>query len=235
MKKQTPHLGNYVAYYRVSTARQGASGLGLEAQKTTVKNHLNGGDWKIVGEFTELESGKKSDRQRPELSKAIALAEKENATLVVAKLDRLTRNVSFLSKLLDNKVQVICCDVPQMGNPATTKYMLQILASTAEFEAEQISMRTKAALSAAKKRGVNLGAPDPKIGSPIGVQVRQKKADAYAAEVYKIILELQKFGCDTLQKICHGLEARGVQTPTGKSKWYPSSVKNLIGRIKNVR
>ena len=146
--------GGFVAYYRVSTGRQAKSGLGIEAQRQAVANYLNGGNWKIIAEFTEVESGKRSDR--PQLDAALAAARARRVPLVVTKVDRLTRSVSFLSRLLDAGVDVRFADLPTLEG-ATGKFMLQQMAAIAELEAGMISARTKAALAAAKKRGVVLG------------------------------------------------------------------------------
>jgi DNA invertase Pin-like site-specific DNA recombinase len=145
------HRGRFVAYYRVSTAEQGRSGLGLDAQQAAVLNYLNGGTWQLVGEFTEVESGRKTER--PELAKALALCRKHNATLVIARLDRLARNVHFISGLMETKVKFVACDMPE-----ATPFMLHIYAAVAQEEARAVSARTKAALAAAKQRGVRLGA-----------------------------------------------------------------------------
>ena len=146
--------GGFIAYYRVSTGRQGKSGLGIEAQRAAVATYLNGGDWRIVAEFTEVESGKRSDR--PELDKALAAARLHRSPLVVSKVDRLTRSVSFLSRLLDAGVDVRFADLPQIEG-ATGRFMLQQMVAVAELEAGMISKRTKDALAAAKRRGVKLG------------------------------------------------------------------------------
>jgi DNA invertase Pin-like site-specific DNA recombinase len=145
------HRGKFVAYYRVSTARQGLSGLGLEAQQAAVQNYLDGGSWELIGEFTEVESGRKTER--PELANALALCKKHNATLVIARLDRLARNVHFISGLMETKVKFVACDMPE-----ATPFMLHIYAAVAQEEARAVSARTKAALAAAKQRGVRLGA-----------------------------------------------------------------------------
>ena len=126
------HRGRFVAYYRVSTAKQGFSGLGLEAQRAAVQNYLNGGTWELVGEFTEVESGRKSER--PELAKALALCKKHKATLVIARLDRLARNVHFISGLMETKVKFVACDMP-----GATPFMLHIYAAVAQEEARAIS------------------------------------------------------------------------------------------------
>ena len=145
------HRGQFVTYYRVSTDKQGRSGLGLEAQQAAVRNYLDGATWELVGEFTEVESGRKSER--PELARALALCKKRKATLVIARLDRLARNVHFISGLMEAKVKFVACDMPE-----ATPFMLHIYAAVAQKEARAISARTKAALAAAKQRGVRLGA-----------------------------------------------------------------------------
>src|SRR6516165_10069055 len=149
----SPHYGKFVAYFRVSTDRQGKSGLGLEAQRETVMNYLNGGRWTLVGEFTEVESGKRADR--PELEKALAACKKQKAKLVIAKLDRLSRNLAFIATLMESGVEFVAVD-----NPHANKLTIHILAAVYQHEREMISERTKAALAAAKKRGQRLGNPD---------------------------------------------------------------------------
>ena len=167
------HHGKYVAYYRVSTDRQGKSGLGLEAQKAAVADRLNGGRWQLVAEFVEVESGKRASR--PKLDVAIAACKKHKAKLIVAKLDRLSRNVAFLLKLIDAGVEVLFADLPEL-NGAMGKFVLITMANVAELEAGLISERTKAALKAAKARGVRLGVmglrslPQNTMRKPFGEQ-----------------------------------------------------------------
>ena len=230
----TPHSGKFVAYYRVSTQRQGQSGLGLEAQQETVRQHLNGGDWELVGEFTEIESGRKVMRDRPELQKAIEVCQAEGATLVAAKVDRITRNLGFLTRILDSNVDIIFCDIPQMSNPAQNKFILQLMANVAEYESNIIGARTKDALAAAKARGVKLGTRDPKKISKLASKERMAKADQFALEVGPIIEELQKYGCVTLQQIAKGLMARGQKTPRKNTEWHASNVKNVITRYEKL-
>ena len=143
----------FVAYLRVSTQRQGYSGLGLEAQREIIQNYL--GDTKPIFEFTEVESGRKTDKGRPKLKEALSLCRTYGAKLIVAKLDRLARNVSFLSALLESDVEIVFCDFPQAN-----KMVLHILASISQYEAELISTRTKQALAAKKARGCKLGNPE---------------------------------------------------------------------------
>ena len=146
--------GGFIAYYRVSTSKQGKSGLGIEAQRKAVAAYLNGGNWRIIAEFTEIESGKRPDR--PALEKALTAARVHQVPLVVAKVDRLTRSVAFLSRLLEAGVDVRFADLPMIEG-ATGKFLLQQMAAVAELEAGMISARTKAALAAARRRGVKLG------------------------------------------------------------------------------
>src|SRR5258708_2007073 len=142
--------GKFVSYLRVSTARQGASGLGLEAQRAAVTGYLNGGEWTLVQELVEVESGKRNDRSV--LAEALRLCRKHKATLVIAKLDRLARNVAFISNLMKSGVEFVAVDMP-----SANRFVVHILAAVAEQEAEAISKRTKAALAAAKARGTQLG------------------------------------------------------------------------------
>src|SRR5215207_4627522 len=146
--------GKFVSYLRVSTQEQGRSGLGLEAQRKAVADHLNGGRSELKAEFVEVESGKRGDR--PELAKAMAACRVHRATLVIAKLDRLSRNQAFLMSLRDAGVEFICADMPQAN-----RMTIGIMAAVAEGEAEMISARTKAALAAAKARGKALGRARP--------------------------------------------------------------------------
>src|SRR6476659_8403744 len=145
-----PHQGKFVAYFRVSTDKQGKSGLGLEAQRKSVLDYLDGGRWSLVAEFTEIESGKRNDR--PELEKALAACKKQKAKLVIAKLDRLSRNLAFIAALMDSGVEFVAVD-----NPHANKLTVHILAAVAQHEREIIGQRTRDALQAAKARGKKLG------------------------------------------------------------------------------
>src|SRR6478672_1314287 len=147
------HSGKWVSYLRVSTDRQGDSGLGLEAQRKAVADYLNGGKWTLAAEFVEIESGKRSDN-RPQLAAAFAACKKQRAKLVVAKLDRLSRNMAFIAAMMDSGVEFVAVD-----NPHATRLTLHILAAVAEHERMMISQRTKAALAAAKANGRKLGGP----------------------------------------------------------------------------
>jgi DNA invertase Pin-like site-specific DNA recombinase len=171
-----PSTGNFVAYYRVSTQRQGRSGLGLQAQQDAVRNHLNGGDWRIVGEFKEIESGNRKDR--PKLADALAACRVHGAKLLIAKLDRLARNVAFVSALMEAGVEFEAVDFPQVN-----RLTIHILAAVAEHEAKAISDRTKAALAAAKRRGVKLGSY--RAGARLTAKARQAGADARVEQANK--------------------------------------------------
>jgi DNA invertase Pin-like site-specific DNA recombinase len=220
--------GGFIAYYRVSTGKQGKSGLGIEAQRQAVANYLNGGNWRIIGEFTEVESGKRSDR--PELDKALAAARVHQVPLVVAKVDRLTRSVAFLSRLLEAGVDVRFSDLPAIEGP-TGRFMLQQLVAVAELEAGMISARTKAALAAAKRRGVKLGGDR---GARLTAKARaagraalQAQARARATDLLPTIKELQAAGCESLRAIAAALEKRGIPAARGGT-WSAIQVARLL-------
>jgi DNA invertase Pin-like site-specific DNA recombinase len=221
--------GRFVAYYRVSTGKQALSGLGLEAQKNAVADYLNGGRWTLLDEFTEVESGKLSNR--PELTKALALCRLQNATLVVAKLDRLARNLHFLSGLMESGVEFVACDLP-----TANRLTIHVLAAVAEAEALAISQRTKAALAAAKARGVVLGgdrggltAAVRERGRKRGLQVRKQRAEQRAADLLPIIEAIRQQGAISLQDIANGLNERGIPTSYG-GNWQPTQVMRVLAR-----
>ena len=223
--------GKYINYLRVSTDRQGKSGLGLEAQREAIDNFINGGKWALLREFVEIESGKKNDR--PELKAALELCRKTGAKLVIAKLDRLARNVAFISNLMETNVDFVACDFPEAN-----RLTIHILAAVAEHEREMISKRTKEALQAAKARGVTLGSPanlkpvDAERGRQLGVQERILKADLFAREQYPDIQKFREQGL-SLNAIAAKLNEDGVLTARGKiGSWTASTVKNVIIRMK---
>ena len=223
-----------IAYYRVSTKKQGESGLGLEAQKNTINQFLASSPYELVSEYVEIESGRKTDKRRPQLRAALEQCEREGATLMIAKLDRLTRNVGFLTTLLDRQVPIMALDMPNLQDPAMSRFILQLMANVAELERAQISERTKKALAARKARGMSLGSPTPANGAQAGGLVTADQANEFASQVYPVIQELKKFGCATLAKIAQGLSARGISTATGKKAWSISAVRNVVNRAEGA-
>jgi DNA invertase Pin-like site-specific DNA recombinase len=222
--------GKFVCYYRVSTGRPGKSGLGQRAAVTT---YLNGGDWQIVDEFTEVESGKKSDR--PALDKALATARLHRASLVVSKVDRLTRSVAFLSRLLEAGVDVRFADLSQIEG-ATGRFLLQQMVALAELEAGVISARTKAVLAAVKKRGTKLGGnrgvkPTAKMRA-LSKAALQQRADARAAaDIGPTIKSLQAAGKTSLRAIAEGLNDQDIPKARGQGKWSAVQVARILERL----
>lgn len=215
----------FVAYYRVSTARQGKSGLGLDAQKAAVASYVLGKGGEVAAEFIEAESGKNNDR--PELQKALAEAKQVGAVLLIAKLDRLARNVAFISNLLEGGVEVTAADMPEAN-----RFMLHVMAAVAEHEGQAISERTKAALAAAKTRGVKLGWAMPERkqeqqrASARSAAVRKAKAATFAVNILPAIRSLQEQGL-SLRGVAQALNDRGVKTARG-GQWYATTVRNII-------
>jgi len=216
----------FVSYLRVSTERQGASGLGLEAQRAAVSAHAAGrGD--LVAEFVEIESG--TNNARPELQRALQEAKRQGAVLVIAKLDRLARNVAFIAKLLESGADIEAADLP-----GANKFLLHIMAAVAEQEASAISARTKAALQAAKARGVALGAANAVVrdalqaAQPRAIETRKAKADAHAATVRPILEDYQRKGL-SLRAMAEELNRRGMPTARG-GQWYAATIRNALQR-----
>lgn len=214
--------GKFVAYYRVSTKRQGVSGLGLEAQREAVARYLNGGDWELVGEFTDVESGKNDDR--PELAKAIAQAKKARATLVIAKLDRLSRKLSFVASLMDSGVKFVAVD-----NPQANELTIHILAAVAQAERKAISERTRAALAAAKARGVKLGNPQLSKARRKAQDAIRTSSERFAENVMPLIEQIQASGLTSLRQIAGALNARGIKTRRG-AEWTAAAVSRVLDR-----
>lgn len=222
--------GRFISYLRVSTTKQGIDGLGIEAQKKAIADFLNGGRWKVLDEFVEVESGKRDDN-RPQLQAAIAVCKRKRATLLIAKLDRLSRNVAFIANLMESGVEFIAADMPHAN-----KLTVQIMAAMAEYEREMISKRTKDALAAAKARGVRLGNPYGLSQDAMGKGVeaakaaRIRKADAYAESVRDIITECREQGL-SLNAIARKLADEGEPTPRGGYAWTPTTVRNALARM----
>ena len=214
-------MTDFVAYARVSTAKQGRSRLGLEAQEAAIHAFMREGDRLLTPIYVEVESGKGSDR--PELAKALRHAKLTGATLLVAKLDRLSRNVAFISQLMEAKVDFIACD-----QPSATPLTIHIYAAMAEHERKLISERTKAALKASKERGTRLGGfRGVKVNSALGTLARQAKARAFNERVREAIHELQAQGIMGLSDLAAGLNERGVRTSRGGT-WKATQVARVI-------
>lgn len=211
----------FISYLRVSTTRQGQSGLGLDAQRGAVAKFLKGEE--PVSEYVEVESGRKSSR--PKLTAAIAEAKARKATLVVAKLDRLARNARFLLEVVESGVNVVFCELPEVPAGAFGKFMLSVMAAVAELESGLISERTKAALAVAKKRGTKLG----KHGK---VLAKKSKADAKvrAEEWREIFVECYRDGCRSSAVFAAMLNKRGYKTENGK-RWHPATARRVMERL----
>jgi DNA invertase Pin-like site-specific DNA recombinase len=223
--------GKFVGYIRVSTQKQGKSGLGLDAQREAIAGYLNGGRWKLVGEYVEVESGKRSDR--PELAKALALCRLHRATLLIAKLDRLARNVAFIANLMEAGVKFVAVDLPE-ANELT----VHIMAAMAQHEAKMISERTRVALAQAKARGTALGgltmsadrwARVASKGRRAGTQKRSEMASKWSADVLPIIDDIRQSGAVSLREIAAGLNERGIQTRRG-GDWTAVQVQRVLQR-----
>ena len=216
--------GKFVAYYRVSTARQGRSGLGLEAQKAAVMDWLNSGDWQLVAEHQDVESGKSAGRAG--LQAALEACRLRGATLVIAKLDRLSRDAAFLLALQNGGVKFTAVDMPE-ANEIT----VGIMAVVAQAERKMISTRTKAALTAAKARGQVLGGyrGGKKPDHQEGVKALKQQADAFAARVLPLVQEMRGQGF-SLNKIAERLQAGGVETARG-GLWTADAVKRVMARV----
>lgn len=219
-----------IAYYRVSTEGQGKSGLGLDAQCQAVRSLCDSRGWQVIAEHTEVESGKRNDR--PELATAMHAAKVTGSVLVVAKLDRLSRSVAFLSALQDSGARFIAADMPE-ANELT----VHIMAAVAQAERKAISTRTRDALLQVKARGIKLGNPNGAAalrragkGNGDAVEAIKGKADAFAADLQSVLEDIRRSGVRSLGGIAGELNARHIQTARG-GKWHASSVKNLLDRL----
>jgi DNA invertase Pin-like site-specific DNA recombinase len=238
-----PAAPSFVAYYRVSTDQQGRSGLGLEAQKATVASYISSSHGKIGAEFEEVESGSRDDR--PQLVLALAACRTRRATLILAKLDRLARNTSFLLSVVRGAgdAGVVFCDLPQLPPGPGGAFILTMFAAVAELERGLISQRTKAALTAVKARGTWIsksGRVCTRLGSPrlvkgfdavisrAGRAAQTVRSRGHAADVRPIIDEARNAGANSLRKIAAALTARGIQPPSGGECWYASQVRRIL-------
>lgn len=226
----------FVSYLRVSSRAQGDSGLGIEAQRADVARHVAACTGSVIAEYVEVESGKKSDR--PKLAEALALVRASRATLIVAKMDRLARNVAFLSTLMESGVDFLAVD-----NPHATRLTVHILAAVAEFEREMIVKRTSAALAQAKLRGVALGSRRPGhwagredqrhrgavLGARRAAARHRQRADAAAQDIAPLVVQLRSEG-QSLSAVARTLNARGIPTRRG-CRWTPTGVGNVLRRL----
>jgi DNA invertase Pin-like site-specific DNA recombinase len=219
--------GKWISYLRVSTSRQGKSGLGLEAQRQQVADFLNGGNWQLVKEYVEVESGKNTDR--PVLAEALKACRLYGAKLIIAKIDRLSRDAHFLLGLEKAGVDFVAADMPNAN-----RLTVGIMAMLAEEERRMISARTKAALAAAKRRGIKLGGF--RAGATLTAKARKagheanaQRAASRAADLAPAIAELQAAGAESLQAIADGLNGRGIPAARG-GKWSATQVMRAMSR-----
>ena len=220
-------MPKFVAYFRVSTTKQGIAGLGMEAQRAAVMAYL--GDQDPLASYIEVESGRRADR--PELRRALDHCRRDRATLTVAKLDRLARNVAFISSLMESGVDFVAVDFPQAN-----RLTLHLLAAVAEHEREMTSTRTKAALAAARARGVRLGGPQ--FTTPEGAREQSRlanaawctEADGRAAALRATVERVMATGIQSYKELAEVLNARGVRTPRGRS-WHGSTARLLLLRL----
>ena len=219
----SPHQGKFVAYFRVSTDKQGKSGLGLEAQREAVIAYLNGGRWSLVQEFVEVESGKRNDR--PQLTAALAACKKHKSRLVIAKLDRLSRNWPSSLRSWIPGVEFVAVD-----NPHANKLTVHILAAVAQHERELIAQRTREALRAAKARGKKLGNPRLAAARKRAVDGNKASAAQYAANILPVIRQIQASGVKSLRGVARALAARGIATARGGA-WTPVQVSDILRRV----
>jgi DNA invertase Pin-like site-specific DNA recombinase len=217
-----------VAYVRVSTATQSRSGLGIDAQREALARFAQAEGFELSRVFVEVETGKGSDalERRPQLAAALAEARRKRCPVAVAKLDRLSRDVHFISGLMAHRVPFL---VAELG-PDVDPFILHLFAALAEKERAMIGARTKAALAAAKARGVKLGGPKLAQARKAALETIGAAADSHAANVLPIIREIRKAGATTLREIAEALNARGVQTARG-GQWHATTVSNVLARV----
>lgn len=239
-----------VLYLRVSTKRQGQSGLGIASQRRIGQEMAKRKGLKIVAEFEEHESGKRTTARRPALREALDFCGEKNTILVIARMDRLTRNFTFLSKLVEaaerDGIGIVACDVPEMDDPGVSKFMWRMLASVAEMESDRISKRTREGFKEAKQRGVKLGSPEINKTQKLGAKAFKKHTRDFALEIMPVIEEIEEAGIKSYRGIARALNSRGIDTYQSKTaretgneakrgmKWTGQTVKNVLTR-KDVR
>lgn len=205
----------YVTYYRVSTDKQGRSGLGLDAQRVAVSQFLAARPATVVAEFVEVESGGKDDR--PRLLEALATCQRAKAALLIAKLDRLARSVAFVARLMDGDTEFVAVDMPH-----ASRFVLHIMAAVAEHERQIIGERTRAALGAAKARGVRLGANGAALA-----ELHKASAAAHAKEIFPAIVAARRLGARTTRQLAESLNGMGISSREG-GRWHPASVARVL-------
>ena len=215
----------FIAYYRVSTEKQGKSGLGLEAQRESVLKHVEQEGGTLIAEYSDVISG--ASEAREQLDAALRRCEREKATLIISKLDRLARKLSFLAKFIESKVPLVVAELPHAN-----KMLLQMMAVFAEAERDMVSQRTKDALAAAKKRGVVLGNPKLADARVTAAKAREQQADEFALQHYDNFRRMKENGYG-LAKIAELLNDAGRYGPRG-GRWYPTSVSNLMSRAERL-
>lgn len=211
-----------VFYLRVSTVKQGADGNGIQHQMTVVNRYAEANGGEIVGQFIEVESGGKTDSERPQLAAALEKCKKENAVLVCSKIDRLSRNAEFLLRLMNSRVEFVCCDIPNCD-----RFTISLFAILAEKEKNMISERTKNALKMVKARGIKLGNPNPELSVIKMNEGARKGRIDFKNKIIPIINEIKSTGIKTLQGMADCLNRRGISTRNGK-QWYPTQIRNLL-------
>jgi DNA invertase Pin-like site-specific DNA recombinase len=224
---QLSMIKKFIGYYRVSTKMQGIDGNGMSSQRDIVRRFVESQNGVLEKEFSEVESGKWTDDERPQLAAALEYAKKINGTVAIAKLDRLGRNAEFLLRLQNSGADFVACDCP-----SADKFTIGILALLAQRERELISERTRLGLAAAKAKGIKLGNPNPQ-NALAAMKVANKTAKVeFAVKVFPIIQEIKSAGVSTLRGICECLNRRGIPTRNGKN-WYPATVRNIL-KIQNA-
>ena len=202
--------------------KQGADGNGIQHQMTVVNRYAEANGAEIVGQFIEVESGGKTDSERPQLAAALEKCKKENAVLVCSKIDRLSRNAEFLLRLMNSRVEFVCCDIPNCD-----RFTISLFAILAEKEKNMISERTKNALKMVKSRGIKLGNPNPELSVIKMNEGARKGRIDFKNKIIPIINEIKITGIKTLQGVADCLNRRGISTRNGK-QWYPTQIRNLL-------
>ncbi|MCS3747794.1 DNA invertase Pin-like site-specific DNA recombinase [Xanthomonas arboricola] len=215
-------MTSFIGYYRVSTQVQRRSGLGLAAQSTSVIDYVRTVSGDLVGAFEDVESGGRSDRTG--LANALQACRQQRATLVIAKLDRLSRNLSFIAQLMESGVEFVAADMP-----SANKFTIHVIAAMAEYERDLVSQRTKAALQAAKSRGTKLGNPGIRSAGVLGTAARVKQADEFAARMAPAVTALRASGMTSFRRIAAALNQSGSRTARGK-EWTAAAVRSVEQR-----